>query len=74
MKGKILIILPTDTEFDFGSLSQFHLPEGWEEYLDDRMQVMFLPEGGIFSMGEVSNDILKEFHKRIHEVTKDMET
>ena len=71
VKGTVLIILPTSVDIDPWAFEQFTLPESMLEYLDGKINLMILPEGGSFHMGEKAVEMINNLYKEMHKEVKD---
>uniref|UniRef100_A0A6M3KTI2 Uncharacterized protein n=1 Tax=viral metagenome TaxID=1070528 RepID=A0A6M3KTI2_9ZZZZ len=56
-KGTIVIVIPEGSEVR-SVIGGWRFPEGWGEYLDGVINVVTLPEGGVFGIGRRGKELM----------------
>ena len=69
MKGTIVVLLPYGSKCpDFRN---WEMPEGFKEYLDGMINILYLPKGGSIYIGEAGVDVVNNLHKQLHKLIKE---
>ena len=67
-KGTIFIVVPCEATLPHDFMDGWEFPEMFSTYLDGKVHLMYLPEGGFISIGEQSNETINAIHELIHKM------
>jgi len=57
-KGTVVIVVPEGSHINPADVRQWEFPVGFSEYLDGRINVVYLPEGGVFGIGKRGKELM----------------